>query len=374
MNRFVNAVLWLYARLLRVYPRGMRAAFGDELLAIFSLRLRDAQAHGPLAVAGVLWAELRDLPGIITRAGSPGGNGRPFWPARAAALAAMAPFLINALMQAVHGLTRTYPALATFTSPWLGWLALGTWALVLLAGVARGLPHWSLPSVGIVLGISALVLNGGGTVAGVPLHWHIRYPIWVGWVGQVVLPLLAVLALMLVVCAALPWLRPLSRRLRDDWTLLSFALYGFMFFALEMLDMHPYETPLTVVGLLILAGGAWAYMRAATVVGRLLALGGAVTLMMAEAAFGQVLLTTPEWHLRFSAWRNLDEALAGWLWLMGALLAPALLALLPGRAAPAAPATPDAGAAPPGDEPSDMIEDWAPEAGTQQNVLALSRH
>ncbi|NTU83166.1 MAG: hypothetical protein HGA45_27980 [Chloroflexales bacterium] len=339
MNHVVRAALWLYASLVRLYPRALREAFGDELLAVFALKLRAAQDRGPLAVVGVLWAELRDLPGIVVRASWLPEGGRSSWQPRAATWAAMAPFLLSALLQAGNGLTRIVPALALPLQLWLGWLVLAVWALVLLVGVARGLPRWSLPTGGMALGTIGFIINGSGTFGGIRLHWRITYPSWVHWYGQYLLPSIAVLALLLGLCMALPWLRPLARRWRDDWTQLSFLLYGFTLIALEMLDMHPSEMPLTIAGLLILAGGAWAYMRAGTTAGRLLALGGAATLMMAVAGLGQALLSTPEWHRRFPLWRNLGDALVGWLWLLGALLTPALLALLPRRATPTAPAT-----------------------------------
>lgn len=339
MNHVVRAALWLYACLLRLYPRALREAFGDELPAVFELKLCEARSRGMLAVAGVIWAELRDLPGIVVRAGWPPERGRPSWQRRATIGAAMAPFLLSALLQAGNGLTRIAPALALPLQLWLGWLVLAVWALVLLIGVARGLPRWSLPSGGMLLGTIAFIINGSGTFAGIRLHWRIIYPSWVHWYGQYLLPSIAVLVLLLGLCMALPWLRPLAWRWRDDWTQLSFLLYGFTLIALETLDMHPNEAPLTIAGLLVLAGGARAYMRAGTTAGRLLALGGAATLMMAVAGLGQGLLTTPEWYQRYSVWRNLGATLLGWLWLLGALLAPALLALLPRHATPTAPVT-----------------------------------
>lgn len=341
MNHIISIVLWLYARLARLYPRELREAFGDEFLAVFELKLREAGSRGMLAVTAVVWAEFRNLLGIVIRTGWPTERIRPTWQQRAVIWAAMAPFLLSALLQMSKGLTTIAPAFALTLQLWLGWLVLSIWTLLLLVGIARGLPRWSLPTGGIVLAIIAFILNGSGTVAGIRLNWRMTYPPWIHWYGQLLLPSLAVLALLLALCMALPWLRPLARRWRNDWTQLSFLLYGFTIMALEILDMHPNEASLTIAGLLVLAGGARAYMRADTMMGRLLALGGAVTLMMAVAGLGQVLMVTPAWHLRFPVWRSLGDTVVGWLWLLGALLAPSLLALLPRRAAPTTPAAGD---------------------------------
>ncbi|WP_129675114.1 hypothetical protein [Candidatus Chloroploca sp. Khr17] len=105
MNHVISIVLWLYVRLALLYPRELREAFGDEFLAVFDLKLREAGSRGMLAVTAVVWAEFRNLPGIVVQTGWSTERIRPTWQQRAAIWAAMAPFLLSALLQAGKGLT-----------------------------------------------------------------------------------------------------------------------------------------------------------------------------------------------------------------------------------------------------------------------------
>lgn len=61
-SRFVRLVLWIYRRLLRLYPRDFRSVFASEMQHVFTKALNDADQQGGWAIAGIALREIRDLP------------------------------------------------------------------------------------------------------------------------------------------------------------------------------------------------------------------------------------------------------------------------------------------------------------------------
>lgn len=259
---------------------------------------------------------------------------------RVAVFAAMAPFLLLAFALGAGEMFSLFPSLPPILAAGFDWLIIGVWAAVSLTGIARGMPRWSLPTIGTLFGIGALFVNGGATLGGVDLTWRINYPSWISFVGQSWIALLGLLALFTLLTAIVPALRPLFRRFRDDWTQLSLMAYGFAPLAMFVVfDEFRYDTPFQVACLLILAAGAWRYLRAGVPWQRELTLLGAVTLMLGLAALGVwLLLPFQGWYGRYSLEAQLMPALNHLLWTSGVLLAPALLGLLP-RGRSAAPGT-----------------------------------
>jgi hypothetical protein len=89
----------------------------------------------------------------------------------------------------------------------------------------------------------------------------------------------------------LPAWRPFHWRLRRDATLLSFSLYGATLLALLLtFDDNVGDRPYKIVAMLLLAAGAWCYLRSTRLWHRLLALLTALTLAMAVAAVGKAIL------------------------------------------------------------------------------------
>lgn len=144
----------------------------------------------------------------------------------------------------------------------------------LLAGWLSGFPRWSYPYLGLVVFVGLILLNSS-----TPGLWLFGYDrgreVW-GWLAWI--PLLVVAATAVIVLLVS---RPVERQFRlltnmwQDWTLLSFALYG-MFILGPLLTGDeidsPWKRPVAVVGGLLLALGAAAYMRAGTKKRRSLAL------------------------------------------------------------------------------------------------------
>ncbi len=61
--RRARGLVWLYARLLRLYPRRFREQFAGEMAAVFALAVADAAQDGPASLLRLCLRELRDWPG-----------------------------------------------------------------------------------------------------------------------------------------------------------------------------------------------------------------------------------------------------------------------------------------------------------------------
>jgi hypothetical protein len=132
-------------------------------------------------------------------------------------------------------------------------------------------------------------------------------------------------------------LRPFYLRLRDDWTLLSFGLYGVMVVAVNVAFddyPHPHKQLYIFVASLILTAGAGVYLRSAHLWRRALALFTGMTLAMAVAATGKAILYANPllWPREARGFTWQSEVLCTvflWGWLVAVVMAPALLGLLP---------------------------------------------
>jgi hypothetical protein len=174
--------------------------------------------------------------------------------------------------------------------PILGLLAV---VLVLaIIGLAKSLPRWALPSLGLVISLVKL-LAFTSLVYAAPGLGRLKNYLWTDIPGRVlyasilallewVLPVLLLVVLALL-SKDLPALSAFRRRLGWDWTLLPFLLYTANllapFYADEYRGLEPYQ----LLFLLILAGGAWLYLRASRPLARL------ATLLVATLLTGLVL-------------------------------------------------------------------------------------
>jgi hypothetical protein len=61
-NGFYKGIFWVYAHLLRLYPRAFTDNYGAEMLEVFTLAAQDAIAEGLGSVLSLLYRELVDLP------------------------------------------------------------------------------------------------------------------------------------------------------------------------------------------------------------------------------------------------------------------------------------------------------------------------
>lgn len=372
MNWFLKIVRRLYALGLFAYPAAYRLAYGDELQAVFALRLQETAQRGKLALLRLLVCEALALPRAVLdahrQARSKAMAGRRLWQvsfrsgSRREAAAALAPFVLLGAAPAMLGTLH----LTTLLPAWLlialafGLLAGFLGALVI--GLANRAPRWCLPYFGLPLGFVSVVVvsewlsHGGGWA--LPswwtggrrainavfdllarwnlepslsmTYWLLRQITYQGtlWIGLMLIPIAVIL-----MAGILPPLRPLYARLRADWTLLSFVLYGATLIMVFLtFDDYVNEEPYVLLATLLLAGGGWAYLRSRRHWQRLLSLLLGAALATAAAATGKAILyASADWPgSRFFTWQTetMSTVVEG-AWMLLILSVPALIALLP---------------------------------------------
>lgn len=352
MQALKYLMLWIYSRCLVLYPSGFREAFVEELRIVFRLRLEDAAQNGVLAVLRRGLCELRDLPPAAllehrrervrreicarpnsTKAASNMQKMRnmklkTFFRlnvqknSRLEGLLAMVPFLGTGFIVLLSTLNPSFPVWILVP---LGLLVPVALVVLFLLGLFTGFPRWSLPLMGAAISIAllpaaVLILQATG-----------------GSLSNILLGAGALLILLLVVIFAL--LRLDLRRFTEDWTLVSFMGYGITLTLLGFsFEGYRGEQPVQLAASLLLASGAWAYLRARSRSGRLIALVGGFIQAMLVVATGQAWLrmagSVAEWQT--DSWQvavlqtTLLWSAAGFI----AILGPAVLALLPIRHSP----------------------------------------
>jgi len=293
----------LYALLLNLFPRSYREEYGDELQAVFNLSLNDAMKLGRAEVVRVILRELIGLPKAVVlehlRERRQAKMNKGFDPYLDFAngswkefLTALLPFfLTGGIMPLLNYLGR-----ARIVSGMFGAVIvlpmLGLFIILLMVGAKKGMPRWSLPYLGFLLSILSLYLFSA--VFGTPIYLLFRNLrdqsllfidiLWDGiyWYGLL-------FAIFLLV--TLSRVSPTFQRFKNDWTLPCFVLYGAVPFALWItFDEYVGDEPYTLLAFLVLAGGAWVYLRSSNEGTRFGTLFIAMTLAMFIAAVGKVLL------------------------------------------------------------------------------------
>lgn len=240
MNSLTRLLIALYARLLRLYPPTFYREFAGEMKAVFADALANSRSRGALALLGWCGREFVTLPGALAQAHWQALSGEETLMERLSAftqseagveppgatpwaiLAGTLPFLLGGLSVVLQAFY--YPGLVRGLSH-NAQLDLALHALLLLGlgvGWAHRFPRWSYSYLGIIL-MNSLWLDGTAT-PGLQLfgysfgreQWGLR-----GW-----LPLLALAIAMLLLTRSRQPLVQLVRGVREDWSRLSFALYG----------------------------------------------------------------------------------------------------------------------------------------------------
>jgi hypothetical protein len=324
---------WLirvYAALLRLYPRHFRAEFEAEMQCVFAAAVNDAARRGLAALMMVCAREVWELPAALVRehrssfkeghmsaipdtreaAEQPDAPATP-----AEALAGAGTFLLFPVVLAFGFVSpRLFAALnseaTAILSSMMNWIIVAVFMAMLIVAWRRGFPRWSFPLWALVL------VFGPGDLWGLP----------------------ACIPLAVVVVIAFAWtrsLRPFGDLIAGvgrDWTRLSFALYGFMPFALLVAFNHISGNEMALVALGgVLALGAFVHMRATRTGQRALALLVAVLICWTAATiFKAAYWSVPHEHgaAGVTPWASTvgDMLLMGGGWL-AIMLSPALLEL-----------------------------------------------
>ena len=340
MRLSTRLFLYAYACLLNLFPRGYRTEYGEELQSVFRLVMEDAVFRGGLSALRMGLHELRDFPSTIVREHIRERRKKTL-ETQAHDLQFNDPLSRTALLVGVGLFLLVLIAEFSFPPLYLGLLAFAV--IVSSVGIIKGLPIWALPSIGLLL--AGLVLSGRAILE---LSWLKDQIVTVGYElsryvysaiyqGIFWLSLLLLTIILFLILASLPRYRPLSQRLKQDWTLLSFTLYGASAVVLFInWDNYLYLEPYKFAAILFLAGGAWGYLRSTSPRKRLLSLLAGAILAMTTIAIGKwILVPQQEWIWWFQwhppqteRWFESLGALIELGWIMIVLAAPGLLGLL----------------------------------------------
>lgn len=320
----------LYSLLLRLFPKAYREEYGDELQAVFDLSLDDAIRAGRFEVAFVALRELISLPQAIiyehlrerrkTKMIGKFSSRFDFVPgSRREFFTALYPFIlvgfIEPLMTVLMISSLLTPRSALVNG--IGIFIVVSLGILLLIGLAKGLPRWSLPYLGFALTIlSVSIFSFLLDVRSLRLYDRLSPLGDIMFEGGWWLGLLVVMILLVAVTRTVS----AFQRFRNDWTLLCFIPYGGVPFALMLtFDAYTGDEPFMFFAFLILASGAWLYLHNKHEWKRFGALFGAMTLAMLIAAAGKaILLPAQDWlfHVDPASWKT--EAMytiRTWIWL-----------------------------------------------------------
>ena len=337
--QFIHEV---HGLLLSFFPKNYREEYGDEMQAVFTLSFEEALNQGMVDAAGVALRELVSLPGAIFHehiresrkkkmAGKFASRFDLIPGSRKEAFLALAPFLFGMVMTLLSSIGR-----AVSVPLWIQIaFVLLFWSSVLgmfLLGSARGLPRWFLPYVGLPLPIiSLLIFNAllDPKWPGFRISWLVDSFLMEGflWSGMIVF-----LILFVLISAWVGKFRPFYQRVRQDWTLLSFLVYGTAPLVL-FITFNEYKNIdlFFFLSLMMLAIGGWFYLRSDDPWKRFSSLFNGLWLSMGIAAVGKAIRFEESWPMVTDlGWGNeLIYTLVTWMWLALILSIPYLLKFLP---------------------------------------------
>ena len=324
--------------LLNLYPRKYREEYEEELYTVFSQSLNDAFEIGGMEFAKTILDELLSMPKAIIheylrerrkiKMTGKFASRFEFAPgSRNETLAALAPFLLLGALPVLFGFFRVRGGIPN----WLEIVfTLFMWVSVLsllIIGFVKRVPRWLMPYLGLPLPLIGLLLFNGlmEKLGGV---WWYRLPWFLAdflQQGLFLTGLVLLVVLLLFVTRLLPNSKSFYERLRDDWTLLSFIIYGTMPLMLVFTySDYKNEEPFMFLSLVSLAAGGWLYLRSYEPLKRFLYLYGGVALSMMVAAVGKAVLRDSSFPTAVSgSWQTeFISTLITWLWLALIMLIP----------------------------------------------------
>jgi len=336
----------LYSLLLHLFPGSYQEEYGDELQAVFDLSLDDAMNDGGFEVVSVVLRELAGLPNAIlyqhlrerrkSKMAGKFASRFDFEPgSRNEMLAALAPFLLFGALPTLVG----YIGKAIEIPLWIQivftlfmWVSVGS---LLFIGFRKGVQRWFMPYLGLPLPIICVIAFStliNPEWRGFPFlyksSWFVKQIFNQGtlWIGLIISILLIFLLTRFI-----PSLRLFHERLRADWTLLPFILYGAMPLVIVLsFEEFINEEPYLVLSFLVLALGAWFYLRNITPWRKFWSLIIGLTLAMAVAVLGQTLLYESSFPFTsFPRWTTTLSTVIMWMWMILYMFISAALNLRP---------------------------------------------
>ncbi|MBE2268648.1 MAG: hypothetical protein IAE80_10500 [Anaerolinea sp.] len=159
-------LVWLYSRLLKLYPTEFYSVFAEEMLTTFRLRLHES-------AGGRLWIILHEFGGLLPAAAAE--HRRSSHAHRPPSRLMIAALALPVLLACVALLFRS---ISIFYSPGITWVLLGLVSAVLtLLGLALG-RRWlmlALPSLGFMLSVGVRLFFQPVTAPGYGWSLEVRY-------------------------------------------------------------------------------------------------------------------------------------------------------------------------------------------------------
>jgi MFS family permease len=335
----------IYHWLLGFYPRDYREEYGDELQAVLRLKMDDALKKGKLDAANEVLYELLSFPGAIiyqhlrersTQMSGTFASRFDFTPGtRNETLAAMAPFVLFGVLPLFLSVLDRFIVIPLWLQITLRlFLVLSVLSLFVI-GFVKGVPRWSFPYLGLPLPVASILLLD--LLPEFPALFHKLYAI--SWFygafvfgGLTLMGVFLSLFLLVLLTGVIPKFYSFHLRLREDWTLLCFLLYGTVPFSLLiLLDEYRNEEPYLMLAFLALAAGAWLYLQNEHQWKKFLSLFGGMTLSMIFTMVGQAILYEIAFPTTsFSSWSMTLSTVIYWIWLSLFMFLSRALTLLPG--------------------------------------------
>jgi hypothetical protein len=331
----------LYTSLLCLYPRDFQAEFGEEMQDVFRYVLLEASAKGRLALLQTGLVELMDLPRAywMMRAQAE-TNPSQAWPDNPVVdrswrelACALAVFLLPAGMILINQPADSHLPISLL-------VALMFVGIMIAMGWLGGVSLWSLPYIGIILVVAGYLvlfqwvvnLVTPALIVGLPPGpWDAGTALLIRAAshGMLWLMLFCMTLLIIAILGVFNRVQPFLKRIRHDWTLLSYVLYGESIFALLMLyESHRFHPIYSAASLLCLLAGIWFYLRSSTRTRRMLVLLGCLTLAIGVASLDRSLLTaTQTLGPRLNGLPTpLGRLFLSWAWMVIVLSIPGFLA------------------------------------------------
>jgi hypothetical protein len=283
MNTLVQVISTLLHASLALYPARYRCEYGEEHLCVLQLALDEAATGGWLRLLGFFAREWRDLPLALLREHS------REWMLRTNGVLQTDSMPENLSVRQL--LLFLVPFLIVLIASLNEWFGINFWAIPILglmavvvvaviAGFINGLPRWALSSLGLVISIVNLFTFNDLLNWATPSFDWLRHFLWTDSIPARMLyvviievfslmPTFIVLVALALLSCVLPALSSFRQRLRQDWTLLPFLLYSTRLLAPVYADAYRGLEPYQLVFTLVIAAGAWFYLRTSRLLNRM---------------------------------------------------------------------------------------------------------
>ncbi len=292
------ALVRLYSLALCLYPASFRSEYAEEMQVIFRLRLEDALNRGRSAFLGFACKEALTFPSGVAAAHAQARKGPNFF--------SFILDIFNYLSErgSKMSIRRLFPV-STEPTPWpIAILSLVPFILIgPLTQLLSYHPWWDPKELPSIITAARVPVTIGLLVVGFLIAILKKFPRWsylygppivflvpfgiIYLIDQTLFPIidnaagwiiLPLIILTIIACRFLPFLRPFFTNIRQDWTLLSYALFACAFFLLASNDKD--ESPVynlqVLLPSLIACLGALGYLVLGDPLKKVAALLGAV--------------------------------------------------------------------------------------------------